>query len=51
MKGMIEKGISEIKIAVDISGGWNAAYINDLAYAYARAGKMDEVRDILTDLF
>jgi adenylate cyclase len=50
MKGMIETGISEIKIAIDISGGNDVMQKNDLAFAYARAGKIDEVRNVLADL-
>ena len=50
MKGMIEKGISEIKIAIEMSGGIDVTQKNDLAYAYAKAGKIDEVKNILTDL-
>jgi len=49
-KGMIEEGISEIKLAIDISGGKMAELKSDLAYAYSKAGKMDEVRNILADL-
>ncbi len=50
MKGMIEEGISEIKKAIDLSGGNDVVKMNDLAYAYAKAGKLDEVKSILTDL-
>jgi tetratricopeptide (TPR) repeat protein len=50
MKGMIEDGISEIKIAIGISGGNDVMQKNDLAYAYAKAGNLDQVRSILADL-
>jgi TolB-like protein/Flp pilus assembly protein TadD len=50
MKGMIEEGISEIKKAIDLSGGNDVVKMNDLAYAYAKAGKLDEVKSILADL-
>jgi tetratricopeptide (TPR) repeat protein len=49
-KGMIEEGISEIKLAIDISDGKMAELKSDLAYAYARAGNINEVRNILADL-
>ena len=49
-KGMFEKGISEIKIATDISGGNDVMQKNYLAFAYARTGNIDEVRNILADL-
>jgi TolB-like protein/Tfp pilus assembly protein PilF len=49
-KGMIEEGIAEIKIAIEISKGNVANWISDLAYAYARAGNINEVRKILADL-
>jgi serine/threonine-protein kinase len=50
MKGMIEEGISEIKIAIEMSNGKIANWKSDLAYAYAKVGKMDEAREILVDL-
>ena len=49
MKGMFEKGISEIKLAIEISRGI-ARWRSDLAFAYAKAGNIDEVRNILADL-
>lgn len=49
-KGMIAEGISELKMAVDISGGKMATSKSDLAYAYAKAGNITEVRNILADL-
>jgi tetratricopeptide (TPR) repeat protein len=48
--GIIEKGISEIKVAIDISGGKDVMQNLDLAYAYGRAGKIDEVKNILAEL-
>ena len=50
MKGIFEKGISEIKKALEISGGNNMMQRSDIAFVYAREGKMDEVRNILSDL-
>ncbi len=50
MKGMIEEGISEIKLAIELSEGKVANWISDLALAYAKAGKINEVRDILADM-
>jgi len=50
MKGMIEEGISEIKIAIEISNGKIANFKSDLAWAYAKAGNINEVRNILADL-
>ncbi len=50
MKEMIEEGISEIKRAIEISKGKVANWISDLALAYARAGNINEVRNILADL-
>ena len=47
---MIKEGISEIKIAIEISSGKLANLKSDLADAYSRAGKIDEVRKILDDL-
>jgi tetratricopeptide (TPR) repeat protein len=49
-KGMIDEGISEIKLAIEISNGKIAEFKSDLAYAYARAGNINEVRNILADL-
>ena len=49
-KGLIEEGISEIKMAIEISKGKVSNWISDLAWAYAKAGKIDEVRNILADL-
>ena len=50
MKGMIEEGISEIKRAIEISKGKFSNWISDLAWAYAKAGKINEVKNILADL-
>ena len=50
MKGMIEEGISEIKLAIELSKGKVANWISDLALAYAKAGKINEVRNILADM-
>ena len=50
MKGMIEEGISEIKRAIEISNGKIANWKSDLALAYAKAGNINEVRNILADL-
>jgi adenylate cyclase len=49
-KGMFDKGISEIKRSIAISGGNDVMQKNDLADAYVRAGKMDEARNVLADL-
>jgi len=50
MMGMIEDGIAEIKIAIEISNGEVANWKSDLAWAYAKLGKFEEVRKILNDL-
>jgi TolB-like protein/Tfp pilus assembly protein PilF len=50
MKGMIGEGISEIKLAIELSEGKVANWISDLALAYAKTGKINEVRDILADM-
>jgi adenylate cyclase len=49
-EGMIEEGISEIKIAVENSGGLVADMKSDLAYAYAKAGNVNAVKNILADM-
>ncbi len=49
-KGMFEKGISETKIATEMSGGIDVVQKKDLVYAYGKAGRIDEVRKVLTDL-
>ena len=49
-KGMIEEGISEIKKAIEISGGKIANLKSDLAWAYAKAENTNEARNILADL-
>ena len=48
-KGRIEEGISEIEKSIEISSGWNAGQKNDLAYAYSRAGRLEEVKKILAE--
>jgi adenylate cyclase len=50
LKGMIEEGIFEIKLCMDLTGGNDVMEKNDLAFVYARAGKMDEARHILADI-
>lgn len=46
-KGRVEEGLTEMRKSIEHSG---LHLENELAYAYARAGKMDEVRGILADL-
>ncbi|HYB04221.1 MAG TPA: tetratricopeptide repeat protein, partial [Nitrososphaerales archaeon] len=50
MKGMIEEGISEIKAVLETSKEKVANWMSDLAWAYAQAGNINEVRKILADL-
>ncbi len=50
MKGMLEEGIPEVQKAIEISKGKIANWVSDLAYAYARAGKIKEVRNILVEM-
>jgi adenylate cyclase len=50
MKGRIEEGIAEIKTAIEISKGEMANWKSDLAWAYAKMGNMEEVRNILAEL-
>ncbi len=49
-KGVFELGISEIKKANEISKGSNLGVKNDLAYAYVKAGRVKEARDLLSEL-
>ncbi len=49
--GLYETGISEIKKGIELAGDHPAPFQkNDLAYAYAKAGKNTEVRKILDEL-
>ncbi len=49
-KGMVEEGIVEIQKANAISEGKDAVILADLAWAYSKAGKVDEARKILDGL-
>jgi adenylate cyclase len=46
-KGIIEEGLKELELADSLSGKKDAIVRADLAYGYAKAGKMDQVRLIL----
>lgn len=46
---MFEEGILEIRKSIDLAGENNTLLQIDLGHAYASAGKIDEVRKILTD--
>ncbi len=49
-KGILEAGIAEIKKGIEQSKGIAPTKENDLAYAYVKAGRLKEARDILTEL-
>jgi len=49
-KGMLDQGIAEIEKAVTLSEGKTAGAKADLAYAYAKAGKVELARRILEEL-
>ena len=46
-KGMVEQGLREVIAATPHGQG---ASMSDLAYAYAKAGKVEELRNLLTEL-
>lgn len=49
-KGMVELGLQEIRKSVEMAQGDNLGALNDLAYALVKAGKIEEVRKILSDM-
>jgi TolB-like protein/Flp pilus assembly protein TadD len=49
-KGMIEVGLSQIQKAGELLGVLNPSTKNDLAWALAKAGRIDEVWKILSEL-
>ena len=48
--GEFDQGISEIKKAIDLAGEGVPFHLNDLAYAYSKAGKNEEAIRILSRL-
>jgi len=49
--GEFDQGISEIKRAIELAGeGGVPFHLNDLAYAYSRAGRSEDARGILSKL-
>jgi TolB-like protein/Tfp pilus assembly protein PilF len=49
-KGLYDKGIYEIKRAIEVSGQSNPYTLSDLAYALAKAGRTAEARETITKL-
>ena len=48
--GEFDQGISEIKKAIELAGEGVSLHLNDLAYAYSKAGKVEEAEKILSSL-
>jgi pentatricopeptide repeat protein len=49
-KGMLDMGISEIKKAIEFFHDRGPAVKNDLAYAYVKAGRIQEAKDLFSEL-
>jgi TolB-like protein/Tfp pilus assembly protein PilF len=49
-KGMLDMGISEIKKAIEFFHDRGPSVKNDLAYAYVKAGRIQEAKDLLSEL-
>lgn len=49
-KGMYEAGIQEIKKGIEMSKEFHPGRYSDLAYAFAKAGKREEARKVISEL-
>ncbi len=48
-KGMIDEGIAALRQAIKTEKGYSSGQAGDLAYALGKAGRFDEIRDVLAE--